>query len=119
MSRLWKDLKTNWMYWRFRYVTRNRLRLRSWWNRRRPSLGARRSGSIHVQRPRDTYRPQGSAAFVYGRSSKQAWGLLLSMVLALTALSAWANSTYVSPAVVYAIGSLVVVGAVYAALRGL
>jgi hypothetical protein len=41
------------------------------------------------------------------------------MVLALTALSAWANSTYVSPALVYAIGSLVVVAAVYTALRGL
>jgi hypothetical protein len=41
------------------------------------------------------------------------------MVLALTALSAWANSTYVAPAVVYGIGSLVIVAAAYAALRGL
>jgi hypothetical protein len=72
-----------------------------------------------MQRPADAYRPRGSAAFVYGRSSKRAWGLLLGMVLALTALSAWANSTYVPPAVVYGIGSLVVVGAVYVALRGL
>lgn len=119
MSRLWKDLKTNWMYWRFRYITRNRLRLRSWWNRRRPSLGSRRSPSIRTQRPVDSYRPRGTAAFVSGRSSKRAWALLLGMVIVLTALSAWATSTYVSPALVYGIGALVVVGTVYAALRGL
>lgn len=119
MSRRWKDLKTNWMYWRFRYVTRNRLRLRAWWNHRRPSLAVRRSPSTRMQSPGGTYRPRGSSAFVYGHSSKRAWGLLLGMVIALTALSAWANSTYVSPAVVYGIGSLVVVATVYAALRGL
>jgi hypothetical protein len=119
MSRRWKDLKTNWMYWRFRYITRNRLRLRSWWHHRRPSLGTRGSPSIHIQRPDDSYRPRASAAWVRGRSSKRAWALLLGMVLALTALSAWANSTYVSPALVYAIGSLVVVATVYTALRGL
>jgi hypothetical protein len=119
MSRRWKEFKTNWMYWRFRYVTRNRLRLRSWWNHRRTAMGTHGSPRMRMQRPQATYRPRASAAFVHPRSSKRAWGLLLGMVLALTALSAWANSTYVSPALVYGIGSLVVVGAVYVALRGL
>ena len=72
-----------------------------------------------MQAPGNVYRPRASAMFVTPRSSKRAWGLLLGMVLALTALSAWANSTYVSPAVVYGIGSLVVIAAVYTALRGL
>lgn len=118
MSRVWKNLKTNWMYWRFRYITRNRLRLRSWWNHRRSSLGGKRP-ALTVQRPGNSYRPRATATYVTGRSSKRAWALLLGMVLALTALSAWATSTYVSPALVYAIGSLVVVATVYTALRGL
>jgi hypothetical protein len=119
MSRVWKNLKTNWMYWRFRYITRTRLRLRAWWNHRRASFAGVRSRVLQIQRPGDTYRPRASAAFVSRRSSRRVWGLLLGMVLALTALSAWANSTYVAPAVVYGIGSLVIVAAAYAALRGL
>ncbi len=119
MSRVWKNLKTNWMYWRFRYITRNRLRLRSWWNHRRSSLGGGRSPGVRMQTPGTAYRPRATATYVTSRSSRRAWGLLIGMVLALTALSAWANSTYVSPALVYAIGSLVVVAVVYAALRGL
>lgn len=117
--RVWKNLKTNWMYWRFRYITRNRLRLRSWWNHRRSSLPGTRSPGLRMQTPGNTYRPRASAQYITPRSSRRAWGLLLVMVVALTALSAWANSTYVSPALVYAIGSLVVVATVYTALRGL
>jgi hypothetical protein len=119
MIRMWKSLKTNSMYWRFRYITRNRLRLRSWWNHQRNSIGSRRSPVRRMQAPGNLHPPRASAMYVSGRSSKRAWGLLLGMVLALTALSAWANSTYVSPAVVYGIGSLVVVATVYTALRGL
>lgn len=119
MSRRWKDLKTNSMYWRFRYVTRNRLRLRAWWNHRRNALQGQRSRSLGAQRAGASYRPRGSVTFVSARSSKRAWGLVLGMVLALTALSTWANSTVVAPALVYGIGSLVVVGTVYVALRGL
>ena len=119
MSQRWKDVRTNWMYWRFRHITRNRLRLRNWWNSRSSSLRARRTSLNPGQRSAAQYRPRATSAMVYGHSSHRAWGLLLGMVLALTALSVWANSTYVSPGVVYGIGSLVVVAAVYLGLRGL
>jgi hypothetical protein len=118
MSRLWKNLRTNWMYWRFRYITRNRLRLKSWWARRRQTISVPR-GPRTPYGPGAGYRPRGGATFVYRRSSGRAWALLLDMVLALTALRVWADSTYINPTVVYGIGALVVVGAVYLALRKL
>jgi hypothetical protein len=41
------------------------------------------------------------------------------MVVALTALSVWATSTVVSPALVSGIGALIVVATLYVALRGM
>lgn len=107
MMRLWKNFRVNMMYWRFRYITRNRIRFQTWYRRRRPNKQAPRS-----------YRPRGAAATVHRRSSRRTWSALLVMVAALTALTAAAQRVYIAPSLVYAIGSLVVVGCIYWALRG-
>ena len=72
MGRVLKNLRINFMYWRFRYITRNRLRLQSWLRRKQPTHG---------------YRPRANAAVVYHRSGRRTWGFLLAMVLA------WFRST--------------------------
>ena len=82
-------------------------------------MRGRRAAPYPGQRPDVQYRPRATATAVYGHSARKAWALLLGMVLALTALSVWANSTYVSPGIVYGIGSLVVIAAVYLGLRAL
>ncbi len=113
MSRRLKELRTNWMYWRFRHVTRNRLRLRSWWSRQRhsPHLGAgRTSGSFQT-------KPRGSASYVHFRSARKTWIALLGMILALTALSALVQRSYVNPGIVYLVGTLIVIAAIYWAMR--
>lgn len=106
MGRLWKNLRTNSMYWRFRYITRNRLRLQSWWARRRQP------------RPADPYRPRGSAARVYRRTGRRTWTALLVMVALLTAISTESSRLNMSGGIDYALSILVVIGAVYWALRG-
>ncbi len=109
MKKLWKDFRVNLMYWRFRHVTRNRLRLQSWWNaRRRPS------------RPVSPYRERGSAMYASGRpgANRHSWLILLIMVVLLTALTVYANSTFIAPGLVYAVGALIVAGCIYWALRG-
>ena len=106
--RVWKSFRVNMMYWRFRYVTRNRLRLQSWWNaRRRPA------------RPTSPYRERGSAMYAYARPSvnRRSWLALLVMVGLLTVLTVYANSTFIAPGLVYAAGALIVIGCVYWALR--
>src|SRR5690349_931542 len=96
--RVWKSFRVNMMYWRFRYVTRNRLRLQSWWNaRRRPA------------RPTSPYRERGSAMYAYARPSvnRRSWLALLVMVGLLTVLTVYANSTFIAPGLVYAAGALI------------
>ena len=110
MSRLWKTFKTNWMYWRFRYITRNRMRLQTSWNRRR-----NRGAGARPYRP----LPRASAQFVYSRSPRRTWMVLGTMVAILTVLRVYVNHVYVSPGLVYSVGTLVVVGAAYWALRGI
>lgn len=116
MSKLWKDFRTNLLYWRFRNITRNRLRLQNWWNTRRP--GARR-----ISRPPAGYAPyraRGTAMYYTGgRSSRQTWIILMVMVALLTALTVAANSVVIFPGLVTAIGALIVVGAIYLAMRGI
>jgi hypothetical protein len=92
------------MYWRFRYITRNRHRFQSWMRQRRPSTG---------------YRPRGAAAHVSRRSGRRTWLALIALIVLLTALSALAHRVYINPALVYAVGTLIVVGSIYWALRGL
>lgn len=108
--KVWKSFRVNMMYWRFRYITRNRLRLRAWWNaRRRP------------QRPSPApYRERGSALYAYsgGATRTRSWTALLAMVVLLTALTVYVRTTLIAPGLVYAVGALIVVGCAYWALRG-
>jgi hypothetical protein len=108
MNRIWKDFRTNLMYWRFRNITRNRMRLQSWWRARRQPAPERAARS---------YRPPGGAAWVYRRSSRSSWIALLVMVALLTAISVLAGRGYLNPSLGYALSTLVVVGALYWALR--
>jgi hypothetical protein len=108
--RLWKDFRTNMMYWRFRYVTRNRLRFRQWLNRRRSAPRAVPSYT--------GYRERGAAFRVYRSSWQRSWAALGAMVILLTALKVGVDQTTVNPGLVYALGTLVVVGCIYGALRG-
>lgn len=111
MNRLWKNFRTNLMYWRFRYITRNRLRLRNWWmaQRRRPrGLPAGAS-----------FRPRASASQIrYSVGSRRrTWAALLTMIVLLTGLSALADRVLIAPGIVYAIGSLIVIACAYWALK--
>jgi hypothetical protein len=111
MIRLWKRLRTNMMYWRFRYVTRNRLRMRQWWSRHKPARRPARpvySGA----------RGRGTAAFVYHGSARRSWTAMAALVILLTALTYLVGKTYVNPGLVYLAGTIVVVGSIYYALRG-
>lgn len=109
--KMWKDFRTNLMYWRFRHVTRNRLRLRSWWQRRRTP---RTPAGYTPYRARGvSSRPTYSA-----HSARRSWLSLTALVVLLTALSVGVRQTYISPGFVYIIGSLIVVGCIYWALRG-
>lgn len=102
MSRIWKDFRTNLMYWRFRHITRNRLRLQTW---------ARHRGSVPVPRPR------ASAAYVYHRSGRRVWIVLLVMVALLTAIQVLPQYVALAPSLSWGLSALVVVGAVYWALH--
>ncbi len=102
MSRIWKDFRTNLMYWRFRHITRNRLRLQTW---------AQRRGAVPVARPR------ASAAYVYHRSGKRTWAALLIMVALLTALQVLPRYVAIAPSLTWGLGALVVVSAAYWALQ--
>jgi hypothetical protein len=112
MSRIWKGVKVWFLYWRFRNITRNRLRLQAWYRKRQPMGGYRPRGISY-----DT-RPRASAAYVYRRSSGRSWALLLGMVVILTLLRYLGNQGELSSTLVYALSTLTVVLALYAALRG-
>jgi hypothetical protein len=103
MSRLWRDFRTNLMYWRFRHVTRNRLRLQSWIRRRQPG---------------SPVRARGTAAYVYHRSGRKTWILLVVMVALLTLLKVAPRYVALNGSLAWGLGTLVVVGAIYWALRG-
>jgi hypothetical protein len=103
--RLWKSFRTNMMYWRFRYITRNRLRLQSWYNRRRQPTTA-------------TYRPRAAATFVYRRSGRRTWMAVLAMVVLLTAVRVAGHYTTISGTVSYLVSTLIIIGCIYWALRG-
>lgn len=108
--RLWKDLRTNMMYWRFRHITRNRLRLKQWWNRRRSP-----SRPVAVPSP---YRGVTGRYPTYGRTRQRSWMALAALVILLTALKVGVEQTVVNPGLVNALGILVIVGCMYWALRG-
>jgi hypothetical protein len=54
----------------------------------------------------------------YRSSQRRSLTALAGLVLGLTALSALAYYVYISPGIVYLIGTLIVVGCFYYALRG-
>ncbi len=103
MSRIWKDFRTNLMYWRFRHVTRNRLRVQSWARQRRAA---------------PTARPRASATYVYHRSGRRTWIALLVMVALLTLIQVLPRYVALAPSLGWGLSALVVVGAIYWALRG-
>lgn len=116
MSRLWKDFRTNLMYWRFRHITRNRLRLRNWWMARQRKSPRSPFNGKRVASP---YRERGAASYVtYRNSRRRSWIALAVIVIGLTALSTASGRWQVNGALIYALESLVVVGAIYWALRG-
>lgn len=108
--RMWKSFRTNMMYWRFRYITRNRLRLQSWFRRRQ---------APHMARPTyaRNYHARGTAASVYHRSSRRSWIILFIMVAMLTALRVWSNHSNVNATLVYVLGVVVIIGSLYWAVN--
>ena len=104
MIRLWKNFRVNLMYWRFRHITRNRLRFQSWYRRRQPVQG---------------FRPRGSAAYVHRRSGNRSWIALFVLVAALTALRVWGNHSSVSNTLVWILSIAVIAGILYWAMRGI
>src|SRR5437660_4043607 len=105
--RWWKELRTNFMYWRFRHVTRNRLRLKSWWARTRPSGRRSRPRGIAYARPME----RGLAnRVVYRSSQRQSLIAVAGLVIGLTALTELARHVFISPGIVYLVGTLVVIG---------
>src|SRR5579884_3025958 len=113
--RWWKDLRTNFMYWRFRNITRNRLRLKNWWARNRPGVKRNPPKGVIYARPFE----RGLASRVYGGSQRRSLTAFAGLVLGLTALSALAQHVFISPGIVYLIGTLIVIGCIYYALRGI
>lgn len=71
---VWKELRTRWMYWRYRNITRNRQRLRMKWDARRHGNPAYRAPTGRGIRP---VRPAGSHGV--GRT----WLLLILVSLAI------------------------------------
>lgn len=104
MKRALKNVRVNFMYWRFRNVTSRRMRLQSW---------ARR------QRPASPYRERGTAARVYQRSSARTWVFLIIMVLLLTALNDIGSHYLVNGMLLYIADVVVVLGLLYLAVRTL
>ena len=109
MSKLWKDFRVNLMYWRFRHITRNRLRFRQWRNQHR-------SPSRPVTTP-NPYRGYAATAPLYRRSRQRTWIALAALVILLTGLKVGVEQTIVNPGLVYALGVLIIVGCTYWALR--
>ncbi|HEX8917512.1 MAG TPA: hypothetical protein VF898_03335 [Chloroflexota bacterium] len=107
MKRLWNRLYNNHIiYWRFRYVTRTRLRLQSWYRRRRPGVPTRQ------------YRPRASASVVRYQTSRRSWLILALMVCALTALSVIGHRTDVNHLLIYVAQVGVILASLYAAVQG-
>jgi hypothetical protein len=104
MRKLWKNFRINFMYWRFRNITRNRLRLQAWYHRKQPVR---------------TYRGRGTAAYVYRGSSQRTWIAVLVMVCILTALRVLGNHYSTSPTLILLVSLLVVIGTLYWTVRGI
>jgi len=99
MKGLWKKFRTNLLYWRFRYVTRNRLRLQQVFNRRTAPTAV-------------PYRGRATALYPGARASRPTWIAFLLMVCVLTALQVGEARALISHSLMLA-GTIIVVGAVF------
>ena len=104
MIQLWKNLRVNLMYWRFRHVTRNRLRLQAWLRQRRPP-------------PRLGYRPRGSARVVRYHNAQRTWAIFIALVVVLTALQILGARSEINGTLVWGLSVVAVIAALYAALQ--
>jgi hypothetical protein len=104
LRRRWKNFRINLMYWRFRHITRNRLRLQTWYRSRR-------------RQPVPSYRPRGSAISVYRHSARRTWIILIALVAILTALRVLSWHVTIGSSLVFTLDALAVVLAVYLAIR--
>jgi hypothetical protein len=79
----WKELRIRWMYWRYRYITRNRQRLMArWWRLRSP-------GRRPTYEP--VYRARGQAAWVSTRRGGRTWLILAVTVVAISIFQHYAH----------------------------
>src|SRR5436309_14205044 len=99
MNRLWRNFRTNWMYWRYRNITQRRQRLQMWMSRR-----GKRQPAARPRRERGTAVPRYN---VYGRSARSSQLAFVALVLLLTALKVLADQVFISPGIVYGIVSLI------------
>jgi|SRR5579875_786478 len=106
MIQLWKNFRVNLMYWRFRHITRNRLRFQAWMRQRR-------------QTPVTGFRPRGSARIVRYHNSQRTWVIFLIMVAVLTALQVAGSRSDISGTLLWGLSGLTIVAAIYAALRSM
>jgi hypothetical protein len=113
--RIWKAFRINLMYWRFRYVTRNRLRFQNWYHRRFRSGGGSRTGFGGYGRAGyGNWRERGTAAYVYRSSGKRTWTILLVAMVIITAI----RSSSISPTLAFGLSTLVLIAAAYWAMKG-
>jgi hypothetical protein len=108
MSKPLKSLRTNMMYWRFRYITRNRLRLQSWWNRRRQPKRVAPA----------VYRTRGAASQVRYRTARRTWIAVLLMVSLLTALKVISDYNAVNSYLNFGLTWGIIIACMYWALMG-
>jgi hypothetical protein len=54
-----------------------------------------------------------------GSSQRQSWQAFGTMIVLLTALTSLAGQYYIAPTLVYAVGTLIIVGCIYWGLRGI
>ena len=99
MKGLWKKFRTNLLYWRFRYVTRNRLRLQQAFNRRTAPTAV-------------PYRGRATALYPGVRASRLTWIAFLLVVCILTALQVAETRALISHTLMLA-GAVTTVGSVF------
>ncbi|HZT97121.1 MAG TPA: hypothetical protein VFB34_09825 [Chloroflexota bacterium] len=83
-----RELKTRWMYWRYRNITRNRQRLQAKWATRRRSRPAGNGPS--------TYRGVSAAPWPSARRTSRTWILLIAAVVAMSVVQQYSQKADVT-----------------------
>lgn len=81
---VWRELRTRWMYWRFRNITRNRQRLAARWATRRSRGRAQQTTSYRGIRP--------AAGTGAGRTART-WILLILAVVGMAVVQHYSTSS--------------------------